>query len=368
MYKYSLLLNLGRFVNLATIFYLKALIFFSLARKEGSFFVGAKFVLAHIEFAVSIKHRKFADMNITRRNFLTLAGLATLANIASFNTLFARKNFAGVNEIKNARGNVANAQTKIFNASAMFVESENDVKNLLLNMSQNYVFKSVLSVPTAAQYGAFFDVSKARNANENTYKLTLGNTDKLLPCAILPVCDIDFAVSQLEKSKKIWGFFGAVIPTQLNGRYLDAKSLAKIFKKADELKMPIFVAPKNTSANPVARDAEIGYFASQIGALNALKEYKNLKIVLPFMGGSLPFTLARNSVKFDDENSVEYASYFENFYFICGEVYDENLYDVIKRTIPVSKLLFGASTDVAKALENLRQIGHFEKILKGGLL
>lgn len=302
-------------------------------------------------------------MKISRRNFLVKTALSAVAFSASAHA--ARKNFAGVKEVRNARGRVIDETCQIFNAGAEIPDSESELSALLPEMSQAYVVKSALSLPKPAHFKAFSDAKLAKSLNENIYKLSLNLKSKILPCALLPVFDKSAALSELERAGKSFGFFGAVIPTQLDGKILGFEDLEQILKLAQSLEMPLFVAAEAPVSNPVARDAEIGLFASKLAFGNRLSGLEKLKIVLPSMGGSLPFSLNRNSVRAYDNGDNSFSCYLKNFYYICGEDYRESLFDEIRRSVLTSQLLFGASKNLSQALSDLRRISNIDTILKG---
>lgn len=300
-------------------------------------------------------------MKLSRRNFI--GGFALLAALSTLSARAARKNFSGMQEIKNARGRVADSRSEIFNVGAEIPDTAEELSLLRAQMSENYVVKSALSVPKPSHFKAFEDAAAASAFNGKLCKLVSNYKGEILPCALVPVCDLASALSELEKAKKSYGFFGAVIPTQVGGKFLEFGALSKIFEAAQALEMPIFAAPLNGASRAVARDAEIALFASNIACGNKLAAFKKLKIVLPSAGGSLPFSLARNSASPDEQGAFE--GFFENFYYICGEAYEEGLFGEIRNAIPTSRLLFGASGDVSQALYRLRKVSNSAKILKG---
>lgn len=302
-------------------------------------------------------------MKISRRSFLAKA--ATGAALLSASAHAARKNFAGVKEVRNARGRVVDETCEIFNAGAEIPDSESELSALLSEMSQAYVLKSALSVPKSAHFKAFCDAKFAGSLNENIYKLSLNLNSKILSCAMLPVFDKSAALSELERAGKSFGFFGAVIPTQIEGKILGFEDLEQILKLAQDLGMPLFAAAASPISNPVARDAEIGLFASKLAFGNKLSGLEKLKIVLPSMGGSLPFSLARNSIRAYDNGDNSFSCYLKNFYYICGEDYRDSLFDEIRRSILTSQLLFGATKNPAQALSNLRRVSNLDTILRG---
>ena len=300
-------------------------------------------------------------MKLSRRNFI--GGFALLAALSNLSAHAARKNFSGMQEVKNARGRIPDSKSEIFNAGAEIPDTADELSRLRAQMSENYVVKSALSVPKPSHFKAFEDAPAAAAFNERLCKLVSGCKGEILPCALVPVCDEAAALKELERAKRSFGFFGAVIPTQVGGKFLEFGALSKILEAAQALEMPIFAAALNPPSRAVARDAEIALFASNLACENKLAALEKLKIVLPSVGGSLPFSLARNSASPDDEGA--FAGFFKNFYYVCGETYEEGLFREIRASIPTSRLLFGAAGNVAEALYRLRRVSNSAKILRG---
>jgi 5-carboxyvanillate decarboxylase len=115
------------------------------------------------------------------------------------------------------------------------------------------------------------------------------------------------AVTELERAAKDLGLKGIKIDSTIKGEYLDAKKYRPIFKKAEELDMPIFLHPdempadmiKPYQAYPGLAGAGWGYAAE--ASLHAVRliysglfdEFPGLKVMLGHMGEGLPYWLWR---------------------------------------------------------------------------
>jgi len=138
------------------------------------------------------------------------------------------------------------------------------------------------------------------------------------------------AVVELERAAKDLGLKGIKIDSTIKGEYLDAKKYLPIFKKAEELDMPIFLHPdampadmvKPYSAYPGLVGAGWGYGAEcSLHALRLiysglLDECPRLKLILGHMGEGLPYWLWRLDGKGASTGIKKKPSEYikENFY------------------------------------------------------
>jgi 5-carboxyvanillate decarboxylase len=138
------------------------------------------------------------------------------------------------------------------------------------------------------------------------------------------------AITELERAVKELGLKGIKTDSTIKGEYLDAKKYRPIFKKAEELGMPIFLHPdempadmiKPYSAYPGLTGAGWGYAAE--ASLHAVRliysglfdECPRLKLMLGHMGEGIPYWLWRLDGKGGSSGIKKKPSEYikENFY------------------------------------------------------
>ena len=115
------------------------------------------------------------------------------------------------------------------------------------------------------------------------------------------------AAGELERTAKELGFKGANINSHVNGEYLDDRKFWIIFEKAEELGLPIYIHPREPSADmvkPYAKyplllgamlgfSAEVGLHAMRLILSGVFDVFPDLKLVLGHLGEGLPFSLWR---------------------------------------------------------------------------
>jgi len=142
--------------------------------------------------------------------------------------------------------------------------------------------------------------------------------DRFAGFATLPTPDPIAAAKELERCVKEFGFKGAMINGNTNGRFLDEPELEPILAKAAELEVPLYIHP--TLINKTVRDAYYGNLDETVSARFAstawgwhnetgihvirlilagvFDKYPNLQIIIGHWGEMIPFFLSRTDKYF----------------------------------------------------------------------
>jgi 5-carboxyvanillate decarboxylase len=153
-------------------------------------------------------------------------------------------------------------------------------------------------------------ITKARKHNDKFAEIIRKYPGRFAGYCMLPWQETDAAVSELERAVKELGLQGPKVSTFLeNGDRLDNKKYRPIFKKLNELDVPMFLHPRD--AHPDGRKLYEPYseLASKIYGYSAdvhlaamrmilsglFDEYPRLKIILGHMGEGVPFHIGRVS-------------------------------------------------------------------------
>ena len=154
--------------------------------------------------------------------------------------------------------------------------------------------------PNQTYYAADPDlgIATARVVNDNLAEIVAGHPDRFTALGTVPFQAPDLAVAELDRIHRSLGFRGIEIATNVAGEDLSAERFRKIFARAEELGMLIFMHP---TGFPEARRFGDHYLVNVIGnpldttvALHhlifggVLADYPNLKLVASHGGGYLP--------------------------------------------------------------------------------
>jgi len=166
-----------------------------------------------------------------------------------------------------------------------------------------------LSTPGCELFEPSEGVAQARKANDALAQAVRRHPDRFVGFAALPAQVPEAAADELERTVKGLGFRGALINSHVRGgEYLDDKKYWPIFKKAEELAVPIYLHPRIPSSQMLAPYTTYGYtlagstlgFAAET-SLHAMRlimsgvfdTYPGLRFILGHLGESLPFWLDR---------------------------------------------------------------------------
>lgn len=125
---------------------------------------------------------------------------------------------------------------------------------------------AILSYPTpnAEALEPSLATELTRQANDDLAAAVSKYPDRLLGFATLPMLDPAAAARELERTVRDLHFVGAMINSNINGRYFDDKFFWPVFECAETLGVPIYLHPQ-IPPKPVV-DAYYSGFAPEISA------------------------------------------------------------------------------------------------------
>ncbi|HEY2531703.1 MAG TPA: amidohydrolase family protein, partial [Xanthobacteraceae bacterium] len=125
---------------------------------------------------------------------------------------------------------------------------------------------SILSYPPPCAEALEPSIAKelTRQANDALAATVSKYSDRLLGFATLPMLDPTAAARELERTVRDLRFVGALINSNINGRYFDDKFFWPVFECAEALGVPIYLHPQ-IPPKPVV-DAYYSGFAPEISA------------------------------------------------------------------------------------------------------
>ncbi len=102
---------------------------------------------------------------------------------------------------------------------------------------------SYINPMSSADIPSDIRTENAVKANNYLKSVVDKNPDRFAAFATLPLWDVDASVSELERSVKELHLKGALVTGKLEGHFLDEKKFIPLFKKAEELDVPIYFHP-----------------------------------------------------------------------------------------------------------------------------
>ena len=185
----------------------------------------------------------------------------------------------------------------------------------LQSMDESGVSMQVLSVINtgANLFGPKEGPAFAKQYNDLIAEKIAGKRDRFTAFANLPTTNPEAAADELERTVKTHNFCGALINGLTDDKFLDAAEFAPIFKKAEELNVPIYLhpglppqaiaeayysdLPKNAgmllSIAGWGWHSETALHTLRLITSGTLDKYPKLKLIIGHMGEMLPMMMVR---------------------------------------------------------------------------
>jgi aminocarboxymuconate-semialdehyde decarboxylase len=180
-----------------------------------------------------------------------------------------------------------------------------DVEFRLEAMARAGIQCQVLSVTIPNVYLGAADRRRAlaRIANEGLAEVVHRHPEHFAGLACLPLPDPADAAEELRRAVQDLGLRGALVGSNVNGRYLDDPAFEPVFATAEELEAPLFIHPM-PPASPDATYAPglvplLGFvFDTSVSAVRmvtagVLERHPKLTVILGHLGGTLPYLFQR---------------------------------------------------------------------------
>jgi aminocarboxymuconate-semialdehyde decarboxylase len=143
----------------------------------------------------------------------------------------------------------------------------------------------------------------ARITNDGVARMVAANPTRLKGMATLPLQDADASIAELERTVKTHGFRAVEIGTSVGDQQISDVKFRRVFRRAQELKVFVFVHPYAYDPGPGLENYYLRNFIGNpvnttIMAANwifsgRLDELRSLKICLAHGGGCLPALIGR---------------------------------------------------------------------------
>lgn len=186
-----------------------------------------------------------------------------------------------------------------------------DLEKLFERMSDAHVDVLVISSEPAFDVtGWQIDEAKegARILNEAKALAQHENPERFVGLASLPMQDPAAAIEELDHAIGKLGLAGVCLPSNLHGSPITSPELLALYKRIEELDVPLFLHPTRSIAADELPDYgleyAIGYmFDTSVAALNlvfsgTMDECPELQIVHPHLGALLPYHAERINIQY----------------------------------------------------------------------
>jgi len=171
----------------------------------------------------------------------------------------------------------------------------------------------VLSVSQAQPYfpGANDAAEAAKVANDLYLILCEEHRGRFLAFATLPLPHVEESLAEIDRTAGSPSVVGFTIGCSVAGHQIDDAVLEPVFEELDRRGSVVFLHPIGQEGVPWLADHNLAWlvgapFEDTVAALRLIladvpRRYPNLRFIIPHLGGTIPFLLARLTRKSSDE-------------------------------------------------------------------
>ncbi len=227
--------------------------------------------------------------------------------------------------------------------------------------------------------------AKARQINEWSTKLCLDHPGRFGLFASIPMNDVDGALAEIAYAFDVLKADGVGIVTNYQGAWLGDPKFEPIFAELNRRKAVVFVHPVEA---PCCTPATLSYEKPPVSvpwiefptntartilslwASGTTRRNPDVKFIFCHGGGVMPLLLGRIA-GFSDWESVGQArldalfpegiyAEFAKLYFDCAQAYAPEAFDLLRKVVPQSHLLFGSDYSYFPIRHSVEQFGKLD--------
>ena len=176
---------------------------------------------------------------------------------------------------------------------------------ILKSMNESKVDVRALSLTNPMVYWAppAFGLKLSQAYNDACAALHQAHPDRFLGTIMLPLQAPDLAVQELDRAAELPGMRAVYMAMHVGGRNLHEKALWPVYKRCEELGLPVLMHPVNPLGiermrnfhmrNLCGNPYEAGIAAASLIFGGVLDAFPELDFMLPHAGGTFPWLIGR---------------------------------------------------------------------------
>ncbi|HEX6004473.1 MAG TPA: amidohydrolase family protein [Burkholderiales bacterium] len=203
---------------------------------------------------------------------------------------------------------------------------------MLANMDAAKVDVRAMSLTNPMVYWAApaFGLKLSQAYNDASAALHTAHPERFLGTIMLPLQAPELAVQELDRAAKLPGMRGVYMAMHVGGKNVDDKQLWPVYRRCEELALPILMHPVNPLGiermrrfhlrNLCGNPYEAGIAAASLIFGGVLDAFPKLDFMLPHAGGTFPWLIGRfdRGVKVRKElahMTAPASAYLRRFYY-----------------------------------------------------
>jgi aminocarboxymuconate-semialdehyde decarboxylase len=248
-----------------------------------------------------------------------------------------------------------------------------DESRFLAEMDRYGIGMQVLSLPHLYEYYSVenrsLGVELCKIANAEYAQISARLPARFRMFAAVPLPDVEQACRELEASRRIPGFCGISLSTNLHERTLDDPQFADFFHYANQFRAVIFLHPLQRTfpkqwygyrlEHLIGLPVDTTFTLARLVLSGFFDRYPNIKLIAAHVGGTIPFLAPRVERAFSEGKSRHKPSHYfaKLFYDTSGPTHEAIVACVAKMFGP-EQIVFGTDYPFGLGQEGKQYVEH----------
>jgi aminocarboxymuconate-semialdehyde decarboxylase len=243
----------------------------------------------------------------------------------------------------------------------------------LAEMDRYGIGIQVLSLPHVYEYYSAEDRSLAvelcKTANAEYAEITARLPARFRMFAAVPLPDVEQACRELETSRRIPGFCGISLSTNLHERTLDDPQFAEFFEYANQFGAVVFLHPLQRAfpkqwygyrlEHLIGLPVDTTFTLARLVLGGFFDRYPKIKMIAAHVGGTIPFLAPRIERAFREGKSQhEPSHYFGKLFYDTSGPTHEAIVACVARMFGAEKIVFGTDYPFGLGQEGKQYVEH----------
>lgn len=248
-----------------------------------------------------------------------------------------------------------------------------DESRFLNEMDRWGVRLQVLSLPHVYEYyeaaNLPLGVELCQVANNEYAEISARRPDRFRYFSAVPLPDVAAACDELDRTKKITGFSGITLSTNLHERTLDDPAFAVFFDHANAQGVVIFLHPLQRPfpkewygyrlEHLIGLPVDTTFTLARLALCGFFDRYPNIKIIAAHVGGTLPFLAPRIERAFREGTSQHRPShYFSKLFYDTSGPTHEAILAAVAKMFGCEQIVFGTDYPFGLGQEGKQYVEH----------
>jgi aminocarboxymuconate-semialdehyde decarboxylase len=234
------------------------------------------------------------------------------------------------------------------------------------DMDEGELDMQILSLSWPNVYFQDEDISLKIAITTNDYlsKICKEYPDRFRFFASIPLVNVEYGIKELNRVVNLFGMSGITIGSNVLGKPLNSREFFQFYEEVNRLGLSIFLHPMTPAGVDVMKEYmliplqgfvfETTLAATRMVFSGIFERYKNINLILPHLGGTLPFLFERINFGFDGypscrENiSISPTEYFKKFYYDTALGFHKPAFKCTYDSVGVEHILFGTDYPMGK--------------------